>query len=140
MKKNLAEINLTEAGQIFAFANTPLFLIRKLQGCQAVSEAKAADKEDLVEALEKALTKEQATLADSVRPFVYLAALATKGDTRLLQKAAELPAAGWDWYHVIAQLIIETYQPVTSESIILLAPQPKPTITFSRISKHRALQ
>lgn len=126
--KDIKHIDLTQAGEIFAVANTPLFLLRKLRESQAVSEAKEADEKEILESLQDALKQEQNTLTEAVRPYVYLVALSQKENDTALKEAAKYDSLSWHWYSLLAQRLLEEFSPIFVQNIVLPNYQPIPTI------------
>lgn len=108
---DLQKMNLKSAETSFALANTPLFLIRKLQADPVVLEIRQRfSEEEIYAALEYSLKQEPMNLSDAVRPYVYLVSLAGKSDMSFLRRAVELGSDHADWYHYIANVLLQTYK------------------------------
>lgn len=114
------DFDLVEASRVLGVANTPLFLVRKLQAdaeIRAISEEVSG--EQILEGLAMALSQEPATPVEAVRPYAYLVALWFKPVPVYLKDAAKLsPAAEhWRWFEYISSVLIETYSHVESATL-----------------------
>ena len=95
----LIDIDVAEAAQTLAVANTPFFLLRKLRTDPAVREINERFSEDeILDGLKTALGLEPTEPRNAVRPYVYLTALSQKPRPDALRTAAALRADKWDWY------------------------------------------
>lgn len=114
------EANLANAAQMYAVANTPLFLIRKLREDSAVFEIAASfDGAAIVEELKNVLQRDPQTPEDYVRPYVYIAALAQKSEDRFLRQAFSLPGhEKWDWYEYVAGALLEMYMATKIQTVL----------------------
>ena len=117
--KSLDEANLSHAAQMFAVANTPLFLIRKLRDDPVVNEmANVFAPDDIINHLHKAVEHEPETLLDYVCPYVYLVALSKKPQDKFLKDVADMPGSErWDWFDYIRRVLLETYLPTGNQVI-----------------------
>lgn len=118
--------NLHTAGTSFGLANTPTFLLRRLQNDSAVSAIRAGSTDDeLLQALRVALATEPKTLEDAVRPYVLLVALSRSSDVRKLDAAQQIQPRPehFDWYFEILRVLRDS-KPATSYSSIKLS-QPR---------------
>jgi hypothetical protein len=113
-----SEADLTGATKILAVANTPLYLVRKLRHDQAVIDIGCSvDAEAILQSIRDAVSKAQPEPVDSVRPYVYLVALAMKQESRWLAEASEIHAPDWNWYRYIAKYLLDTHSPVMNQTI-----------------------
>lgn len=121
----MQDIDIREAVQVYALANTPLYLIRKLkEDANIQSLSRQFSGEELLTALEGSLRKNPQTLEDYVRPYSYLVALALLPKDTYLRDAAKLPnAAKWEWYPYVQSVLMETFTPTQRLTI-----QAKPRI------------
>lgn len=117
--KTFDEANLANATQMYAVANTPLFLIRKLREDSAVFEIAASFSGSvIVDELKAILEREPRTAEDFVRPYVYLGALAQKPEDSFLRQALALPGRErWDWYEFVAGALWEMYMATAVQTI-----------------------
>lgn len=117
--KKFDEANLANAAQMYAVANTPLFLIRKLREDSAVLEIAASfTGSAIADELKAILEREPRTTEDFVRPYVYLSALAQKPEDSFLRQALSLPGhERWDWYEFVAGALWEMYMATTVQTI-----------------------
>jgi len=109
----LSQISFSEAEHTFAVANTPLYLIRKLRQDPTVYEvSKRFSGEEILGELKHVLMVEPSSLADYVRPFVYLVALWHMPDDKYLKMSPQIAnASERDWYKYVKRVLIETYSP-----------------------------
>src|SRR5882724_11742419 len=98
--RSFAEVDFSQASHAYAVANTPLFLIRKLQQDPVVHEvSRSFSGEEILEELRRAVEHEPRGLVEYVRPYVYLAALSRQQQGVYLKTAGQLTnAAKWDWF------------------------------------------
>lgn len=117
--RHLSEANLTNAVQMYAIANTPLFLIRKLREDSAVSEiALSFDGEVILEELRNVLRHDPQTAEDYARPYVYVVALAQKPEDRFLRQAFSLAGRQkWDWYEYVTGALLEMYMATKIQAV-----------------------
>jgi hypothetical protein len=128
------EATLTQAAEMYAVANTPLFLVRKLREDSAASEISASfDGATILEELKKALLSAPRTPDEYVRPYVYLVALAQKSDNQFLQQALSLAGhERWDWFDYIASVLLETHV-ATGNQEVIAAPTTESYDSFTRV-------
>lgn len=127
-----SEIDLNQACEAFAIANTPLFLVRKLQADPAVHAARDRfSGQQLFDILLEALRDEPKSIIDSVRPYALLVALSLQGDIEHLRAASQVSAKGWDWFEYIAAFLVETFSPITTEIIRVPGELEAPSISYA---------
>jgi hypothetical protein len=115
---NTAEINLTQAAKVYGVANTPHFLIRKLQDDPAVRAISAIySGPEIVEALRSMVAAEPSDAVEEVRPYAFLVALWFKPEVDHLQEAARLETAIYGWYSYIAEVLTASFSPVHDQVI-----------------------
>ena len=115
---NPYDFDLTEASRIYAVANTPLFLVRKLQADPAVKAiCDACAGQQIVEALRATIMVEPANSVEAVRPYAFLVALWFKPEVEHLQAAATFQTSIYNWYQYVAQVLVETFSPVQRQVI-----------------------
>ncbi|MGB2678201.1 MAG: hypothetical protein WAN12_14045 [Candidatus Acidiferrum sp.] len=118
--KNPSDWELSEASRAYGVANTPLFLVRKLQADPEVRAiCDACSGEQILDALESALRVEPATPAEQVRPYAFLVALWFKPTADHLREAFRFSCAdtSWRWFGYIAAALLETFSHVESQTI-----------------------
>ena len=117
--KALDKIDLKRAGESFAVANTPLFLIHRLRSDPAVQEIarSSTSGKTVLQALKKAISRKPRTLNDAVRPYVYLVVLSMIRDISFLKEASHLEAMHSNWFSYIAGVLLKTYSPTSLETI-----------------------
>jgi hypothetical protein len=120
-----SEVDLSEAGNTYLIANTPLFLARRLQtDSSADLLSRLCSCEDLYAGIVDALQKDPENSIDAVRPFMYLIALRGQETPDLFFKAAELHSRRHPWYTTVARVLEATFIPQVNESIWVGVPQP----------------
>jgi hypothetical protein len=130
--KALENIDLVNEGAIYAVANTPLYLTKKLRESEVV-RAIARDYKPtqilgaLGDALrDHALTAEKYSLSDYVRPFVFVAALSVFNDPGLLDTAAHLRnAERLHWFQDVCQALSENLIPTSNTIVLAETPMPR---------------
>ena len=127
---SLNALSLDQAEASFAIANTPLFLLRKLQSDPAVQEIvkSGVDGSTILRALKRAIRSKPRTLHAAVRPFVYLVALSFNREVSYLKDASELDAQYHDWFGYIARVLVETYRLTSVETVDVPNMIPSPTL------------
>lgn len=127
---SLDNISLERAEASFAVANTPLFLLRRLQSDSAVQDItnSGIGGSTILRALKKAIRLKPRTLHDAVRPYVYLVALSQNRDVSYLEEASRLDAQHFDWFGYIASVLMETYRPTSVETVYVQGQIAAPTI------------
>jgi len=111
-----ADFDLSNASRAYAVANTPFFLLRKLQSdpsARAICEA--CPGHEIVEELRSLVAAEPLDAIEAVRPYVYLVSLWFKPEIDHLQEAAKLEASIHIWYSYLAEVLLETYSPVQQQ-------------------------
>jgi hypothetical protein len=128
------DFNLDSAEAAYAVANTPLYLLRKLQGdpvSQSLKERMTAD--DILTAFRAAATTEPQTLRDLVLPYVYLAALSLQQELGALRKSTEVvPRPEYKWLDYIRRVLIENYRPTSR--VVVPGPVEMPRLMTARSS------
>lgn len=140
--KTIADFDLTQASQIYGIANTPLFLIRKLQSDATIKElADSLPGPDIVTAIGAAISKRPANPVEAVLPYALLVALWFKPQIDDLQQAAKFSAPGFSWFQFIANVLMEKFSPVQQQKIQVpsLMPGPRPTSITSSASTSRII-
>jgi hypothetical protein len=118
--KSINEAKLIEAGDSYAAANTPLFLLRRLHSDPEIAELGLTfSAEQLLEALRAAAAVEPQTPQDAVRPYALLTALWHKDRSEPLKEAATIEASYSDWYKYLSSVLLETFSPINSSQIQL---------------------
>jgi hypothetical protein len=116
--KQLHEIDFTAASLALAVANTPSFLIRKLKSDPGVKFiADSYSDEQILNELRATPNADPAEPLNAVRPYAYLTALWMKPRPDALRIAAELETSRWRWYSVIASFLLDTYSPISSQTV-----------------------
>jgi hypothetical protein len=124
------DIDLTEAGLVYAVSNTPLFLVRKLQNDQAVHAlSERCSGEEIVDALRSAVAKEPDDPQEAVRPYAYLVALWYKPELDHLLQVASLRTPSYCWFAYIASALIQTFSPVQKQLIEIPGELSAPTVS-----------
>jgi hypothetical protein len=128
-----SEVDLSEAGNLYLIANTPTFLVRRLQSDSSVEVlSKSCKSDDLYGELEDALQADPADTVAAVRPFAYLLALRNQNSSELFSKAAGLRSPYHPWYPIATQLLVASFIPFVNECV-LVRPE-NPTILQSSVS------
>jgi hypothetical protein len=121
------DFDLTEAIRILGIANTPLFLVRKLQADPVVREiSEVCSSEDILAALRNSTGNEPASAEEEVLPYVLLVALWFKPEISGLEQAAGLSAETLNWYTYIADALLSSFSLVSVQSV--QAPPLGPTV------------
>jgi hypothetical protein len=125
MKPN--EFDLSQASRVYGVANTPPFLVRKLQTDPALlAMGENCGPEEIMSALRAAVAAEPATSVDAVRPYALLVALWFKPEIEHLKEAAKIQAPEYRWYSYVAELLIQSFSPTQRQSVqvpgVLSAP------------------
>jgi hypothetical protein len=119
---NPDNFDLNAAARVYGIANTPPFLMRKLQVDPVVREiSEKCSPEEILDALRSAVEKdamrEPMTPVDAVRPYAYLVALWFKPEVAHLREAAKILAPSYRWFDTIAELCIQTFSPIGNQSV-----------------------
>jgi hypothetical protein len=132
---NAVELDLTQAAKIYGIANTPLFLIRKLQEDPSVRAISAAySGPEIVEALRSMVAAEPVDAGEAVRPYALLVALWFKTEIDHLQEAAKLETAIYAWYSYIAEVLVASFSPVNDQVIEVPGQLSSPTASIESSS------
>jgi hypothetical protein len=106
-------ISLSLAERDFLVANTPMFLVRKLQANSSIRRIGAEmSSEDILSALRDVAQRKPETLRDEVMPYALLVALFEKRDFNAL-RSSTLISANWHhrWFDYIRTALIQLFQP-----------------------------
>jgi len=123
------EINLTETANIYLVANTPIFLIRRLQADPSVfALAQRCEAQDLYDSIVSSLAKSPENPVEAVRPFAFLVALRIQNSAELFYRAAELPAPHLPWFSTVARMLGVTFVPNANVSMTVTR---LPTLTYT---------
>ncbi len=126
----IKDADLTQAAQAYAVANTPLFLIRKLNEDASVNQMSSLPGNELFHALELAIGQRPESLIDYVRPYAYLVALSKQPQVSYLRDVTKISKINdWDWLSYIAEVLLQTYAPTT---FIKTQPMVKPSLPANR--------
>ena len=113
-----ADIALKLAAENMVWANTPLFLLRKLREDPAVRDIKDKCSPSAVyRALRSIAKTKPATFEDKVRPYAYLVALSQMAEPAFFNKAARVRVVHAPWFRYIADYVQETTRPTLSVEI-----------------------
>ena len=124
------DFDLTQASRVYAVANTPFFLLRKLQGdpsARAICDA--CPGREIVEELSSIVATEPLDAVEAVRPYVYLVSLWFKPEIDHLREAAKLESSIHIWYSYLAEVLLETYSPVQQQVIEVPGALAAPTVS-----------
>jgi hypothetical protein len=112
-------LNLDEAEKAFAVANTPLFLLRKLQSDQNIASWADQEKDavNVYKCIESALKIVPNTFREAVLPYALLVAISRKEDPALLRKAGELTAEHYPWFRYLSTALIANFRSTSVQTI-----------------------
>jgi len=128
---NPIAVDLTQAAKTYAIANTPYFLVRKLQADQSVRAiTDTYSGPEILDALRLAVAKEPSSASEAVRPYALLTALWFKPDMTHLREASQISAPAWSWFSHIASVLIETFSPVQRQLIEVPAQLSSPYVSI----------
>jgi hypothetical protein len=128
---NPNDVDLSQARYVYGIANTPLFLVRKLQDDPAIRRLGAeCSGEQLVDALRLIAAREPASAAEAVRPYAFLVALWFNPKMEYLKEASNIQTPFFKWYGYIAQVLLETFSFVQSQSIEVAGELRAPVISI----------
>src|SRR6266446_9920943 len=133
------DVDLKKAQAVFAVANTPLFLVRKLQEDPAVHAlANKLHGDVLLRELELSVQKKPETIREAVIPYVCLVALSLYADASYLTKSVSVqPKYEDDWFDYIRTALIQLYRP-TQIRTVKVPPHigtPQPNLQTNSASK-----
>jgi hypothetical protein len=124
-QRNLSYRNAASA---LLLANTPLFLLRKLQSDSAVAEtARNLTDDGIMRALKMSAQQQPTGISEEVLPYVYLVALSLKGNRALLKQAADIDVPYAEWFKYIANYLVKSGTPTSTKTVSIIL-SPKPTI------------
>jgi hypothetical protein len=122
MTTTIRNVNYDTAIANFVVANTPIFLLRKLRSDSCVWRlAQLCSADELFSELAASLANKPESLADAVKPYALVAALAQKGDLTLLREIAKHPAPFSDWFSEITNILIQTTE--STATTFFMPPQ-----------------
>lgn len=132
---SIDDAKFIQAGESYAAANTPLFLLRRLHTDPEVAElGQKFDGDQLLEALKAAVAVEPQTPAEAVRPYALLVSLWHQVKLEPLKQAATIEAPHADWYPYIASVLVETFSPVQSSLIQMPGYTPSGEVSLEQTS------
>lgn len=109
---------LSEAEATMAVANTPLFLLSRLKhDPEVIRLSQSFSSDDLLTILNQSLQSPPLTLRAEVAPYVYLAALALKGDFSSFKRALTFTSSDFKWFSYLANYLVKTFIPTKVESL-----------------------
>jgi hypothetical protein len=125
---SFTEANIQEAAQVYAVANTPVFLIRRLQEDPVVQEIAASFAgEQILQELRNALAQRPESLLDYTKPYVYLVALSKLPNSEHLKMVDTSGTQEWRWFDYMKNVLLATYSPLSTATVLgevaRLAPQ-----------------
>jgi len=116
---SFAEANLREACQMYAVANTPLFLTRRLQENSVVQEiANSFSGDQILQEFRNATAHPPESLLDYTRPYVYLVALSKLPNSEYLRAANIQGAEKWRWLPYLKDVLLQTYIPLSTSNLL----------------------
>ena len=122
------EVNLTDTANIYLIANTPIFLIRRLQADPSVyALAQLCAPLDLYAGIASSLAKSPNNPIEAVRPFAFLVALRIQNCAELFYRAAELPAPSLPWFPTVARMLGVTFVPNAN---VTMTVTPAPSLNY----------
>jgi len=128
------EADLTGASKVFAVANTPPFLVRKLLSEPVVQELnRRFSGTEILDALRSSASEKPNDLAGAVKPYVYLVALSRNSAVNFLHESRSIRAPYCDWFDYVREYLIETYSSVQRPAIVI--PNQVPS-SSSSIGSH----
>jgi hypothetical protein len=131
------KFNLTNAQSQYAVANTPLFLVRKLQEDPVVKTiSDTLTGVEILRELEQAVSHRPDNLLQAVLPYVCLVALWMKPDAAFLRGATKIkPVQNDEWFKIVRQALIQTYRPTARQLIsVPMMTTPKAQIRSNSAS------
>jgi len=111
----IADIDLTLAERDFTVANTPLFLLRRLQRDSAVRRiSESMTTEEILSYIRDYVTKEPATVREAVLPYACLVALSIKPDIFGLKNATLIVPHAWHrWFNYMRTVLVQLSQHIS---------------------------
>jgi hypothetical protein len=127
---NPSDFDLTGASRVYGVANTPLFLVRKLQADPAVRAlGERCAGQEIIAALRQVLCAEPMNPVDAVRPYAFLVALWFKPEIEHLKEAARLQGGSFTWYSLIAEALLSTFSPIHTQVVQVPGCLPSPVVS-----------
>ena len=132
------------AASYLTVANTPIFLVNKLRrDSQMAVLANKLSSTELVTNIARCLKRPPSNVYEEVEPYVYLVALAMKGDIRFLKEFTQVSDENYRWFAYLADYLfrtttatLTTTNPVVSvpaNALVYVAPKyTTPTTTSIR--------
>ena len=115
---NVRELDLADAAGTYAIANSPLFLVRKLQDDPVIRNiAERFSSQEIIEGLRESTKLKPTTVIDAVCPYALLVALWFKPEVSSLEEAAGFLAPDFHWYGFAAAALLSTFSPVQTQNI-----------------------
>jgi len=138
---NPDELNLIQASKVYAVANTPLFVVRKLQEDPSVQTlGRESSGEDILRFLEVVTRARPENPVEAVTPYALLVALWFKPEARYLHDAARIPAPFHPWYSYIADALISTFSPIKHQAITVPGQLSNPSISPASATPTRSIK
>jgi len=128
---NPNDFDLTEASRSYGVANTPPFLVRKLQAdpvVRAISEK--CSPLEILDAIRSTVSAEAESPLEAVRPYAFLTALWFKPEIEHLQEAAKIDAPTCRWFVHVASILLETFSPVQGGIIEVPGQLASPSVSM----------
>lgn len=121
------DFDLSQASESYLLANTPLFLIRKLQTDPIVQDiSRSFSSKDILDALKISLRRYPSSIEEAVWPYLLVTALFLNGNTSDLQEAAGLTATNSKWYNYVAATLLARSSPLSHTTVdVPLETSPK---------------
>lgn len=108
---NIRRMKLLDAQKIFATANTPLYLVRKLRVAPSVERiAREKSGFQIFRALRASLKEQPDGFRDAVLPYAMIVALSLQSKSKYLFEAANLNAPHHQWFDYCCKYLIAGYQ------------------------------
>jgi hypothetical protein len=127
---NPNSFNLSQAAYVYGLANTPLFLVRKLQEDPSIRAiADACTGEEIVSELRRIIGDEPTNACDAVRPYAYLVALSFGTEIDHLNEASRLRTSVYQWYGYIAETLVAAFSPVQKQFVQVPGVLPTPPVS-----------
>jgi len=105
---NFAKADIDGAQKIWAVANTPRYLVKKLRADGYSSlVATTVEPQEIFDALRESVSQEPADVRGAVLPYFLLVCLALKNQIGFLREAARLPATGYRWYPEVVDILLK---------------------------------
>lgn len=115
---SLASLDVSEAIELFAIANTPRFLARRLTQLSVVERASKFSANELLADIEMFSARCPTTLQEQVIPYVGLAALAKKSAKAALLMAEGYKISDFRWYYDLCGIFVRSIRTTSVASIV----------------------